>query len=60
MAGNIFLNAEKEGSETMSAFSMQLTGTFLVGGGLLFFILTQILLNKWERAYRSETMQGPG
>ncbi len=44
----------------MSAFTMQLTGAFLVGGGLLFFILTQILLNKWERAYRSETIYGHG
>ena len=39
----------------MSSAEMQMVGTFLLGSGVLFFIVTQILLNIWERGYRAET-----
>lgn len=40
----------------MSAFSMQLLGSILIGAGVLFFLFSQILLSKWARGFRSESM----
>lgn len=38
----------------MSAFSMSLTGYCMIGTGIVFFIVTQILLNRWLQAYEAE------
>lgn len=38
----------------MSALAMELTGVFLLAGGVLFFIVSQILLNRWAAGYMSE------
>ena len=39
----------------MSSAEMQAVGTILLGSGVLLFVVSQILLNIWERAYRAET-----
>lgn len=38
----------------MSASVMSLTGYILIGTGVVFFILTQWVLNRWVRAYEAE------
>lgn len=39
---------------SMSAFGMQITGYTLIGTGILFFLVTQLLLNRWLQAYEAE------
>jgi hypothetical protein len=39
----------------MSAFEMQAAGYVLIAAGTVFFIISQILLGRWLRAYRAET-----
>lgn len=38
----------------MSAFEMSLTGYAMIAAGVVFFIVTQILLNRWVQAYEAE------
>lgn len=40
---------------SMNAFEMQAAGYVLIAAGTVFFIISQILLGRWLRAYRSET-----
>lgn len=39
---------------SMSAFVMQITGYTLIGTGIFFFLVTQLLLNRWLQAYKAE------
>jgi len=40
--------------EVMSGMEMQITGGILLAGGLIFFAVSQILLNKWYKSYMAE------
>ena len=41
----------------MSAIIMQILGYILLGGGVVFFIVSQILLNRWQQSYEAEIGQ---
>ncbi|MDO4416950.1 MAG: hypothetical protein Q4C02_01575 [Eubacteriales bacterium] len=41
----------------MSAMIMQILGYILLGGGVVFFIVSQILLNRWQQSYEAEIGQ---
>jgi hypothetical protein len=38
----------------MSAMTMQILGYTMLGTGVAFFIITQILLNRWQKSYEAE------
>ncbi len=38
----------------MSALEMQVTGGLLLVGGVVFFIVSQLLLNTWYKSYNAE------
>jgi hypothetical protein len=38
----------------MSAMTMQILGYTMLGAGVAFFIITQILLNRWQKSYEAE------
>lgn len=38
----------------MSAIEMSISGYALIGTGIVFFIVTQVLLNRWVQAYNAE------
>ena len=37
----------------MSAMTMQILGYTMLGTGVAFFIITQIMLNKWKQSYEA-------
>lgn len=41
----------------MSAMIMQILGYILLGVGVVFFIVSQILLNRWQQSYEAEIGQ---
>jgi len=41
----------------MSAMTMQILGYTLLGSGVVFFIVSQILLNRWQQSYEAEIGQ---
>lgn len=43
-----------EGIIVMDAFSMSITGYTMIGTGIVLFIITQVLLNRWLKAYEAE------
>ena len=40
--------------QIMSAIEMSISGYALIGTGIVFFIVTQVLLNRWVKAYNAE------
>lgn len=41
----------------MNAMTMQILGYTLLGSGVVFFIVSQILLNRWQQSYEAEIGQ---